>query len=359
MHTATPRIFPVICVLLLSAVALAWARSARFTDGMEIVSPRGGMLISSHPGRLCACWPSPFVHPAGSRRWSVSAASTARDDAIPIDDPPDYDVVTQADSAERPKFVAGSDTISGVLTQYVELPYWMLLLLPAMPLAWMLAGGIWSSVKRRRLGLCRECGYDLRASPGVCPECGTSRVNDRPRRHWPARIAGFVLIALLVVSVHRLSIADWHTTASRRIDIATLGGFPFSGDRGTLAEIPRPLRQLDGQRIELEGFMIPMNQAYEITEFALVPSPYGLDCFGPGPPVPQIIVVHTIRGKALRYNYNYLNVVGTLHVRVADDTRYAMSVYDMMVDSVTQAEVAGKNSPTVTTTNPATGQSPP
>jgi hypothetical protein len=51
------------------------------------------------------------------------------------------------------------------------IPMWMLVALLSVPPA------CWLSQRwqrgRKRAGLCSACGYDLRASPGRCPECGT------------------------------------------------------------------------------------------------------------------------------------------------------------------------------------------
>jgi hypothetical protein len=57
---------------------------------------------------------------------------------------------------------------------YLDVPWWLLFVLTSLP--WM----FWISARqrrRRRLGrhLCDECGYDLRATPDRCPECGTAR----------------------------------------------------------------------------------------------------------------------------------------------------------------------------------------
>jgi hypothetical protein len=56
----------------------------------------------------------------------------------------------------------------------VFVPYWPLFVLTGLgPLLWLRARVRLRARRRRRQ--CLSCGYDLRASPDRCPECGTSR----------------------------------------------------------------------------------------------------------------------------------------------------------------------------------------
>ena len=55
-------------------------------------------------------------------------------------------------------------------------PHWFIALLAALLPAWRF-GGFKRRRRRSRLAhnLCVNCGYDLRASPDKCPECGEVR----------------------------------------------------------------------------------------------------------------------------------------------------------------------------------------
>jgi hypothetical protein len=62
---------------------------------------------------------------------------------------------------------------------YVRAPHWWLaLILLLLPLLWLRDRR--QRVQRSTAGLCRRCGYDLRATPERCPECGTQTTNAAP-----------------------------------------------------------------------------------------------------------------------------------------------------------------------------------
>jgi len=63
----------------------------------------------------------------------------------------------------------------------IMVPWYSVALLMALgPLAWLFSAG--RQRRRRRAGRCQRCGYDLRATPDRCPECGAAQ---RPPHNPP------------------------------------------------------------------------------------------------------------------------------------------------------------------------------
>jgi hypothetical protein len=54
------------------------------------------------------------------------------------------------------------------------LPWFLALLVTGMLVGWTVQYYRNKRTERRLSGLCPSCGYDLRATPERCPECGTA-----------------------------------------------------------------------------------------------------------------------------------------------------------------------------------------
>ncbi len=75
----------------------------------------------------------------------------------------------------------GGPHVCAISYSGVSLPLWAVALAAAAPPA----GWLFSLLRKRRNrsarlrnGLCLDCGYDLRGSPGRCPECGSAAARD-------------------------------------------------------------------------------------------------------------------------------------------------------------------------------------
>jgi hypothetical protein len=118
--------------------------------------------------------------------------------------------------------------------------------------------------------------------------------------------------------------------------IKELGNFQYDDEKG--GNIPADVKALNGAEIRLHGFMIPMDQADKITQFALVPSLFSC-CFGQPPQIQHTIVVNCPKGKAVAYCPDEIVVQGKLTVQEKKDDGYVVSIFEIGAQSV---KVAGK-----------------
>ena len=118
------------------------------------------------------------------------------------------------------------------------------------------------------------------------------------------------------------------------LGIKELGNFRYDPTKG--GTIPDDIKKLSGARIKTRGYMVPLDQAENITEFQLVPSLFAC-CFGQPPQIQHTLIVHTPKGKAVGYYPEEIIVDGTLKVDEKKDDGYTISLFEIDCNSVKPA----------------------
>ncbi len=116
--------------------------------------------------------------------------------------------------------------------------------------------------------------------------------------------------------------------------IKELGNFDYDQEKG--GNIPADVKALTGSKLRLRGYMIPMDQAENISQFALVPSLFSC-CFGQPPQIQHTVVVNCPKGKAVNYYQDEIIVEGNLKVEEKKDDGFIVSIFELECTSVRPA----------------------
>jgi len=124
------------------------------------------------------------------------------------------------------------------------------------------------------------------------------------------------------------------TSEGTMVDLKAMSVFPFDQVNGTIDDVPKKWRDLDGQKVITTGEMWqPTSAAQYVDSFDLVYS-IAKCCFTGPPQVQHFVHARAAKGAQLEYYNGLVKVKGTLHIKVVKDQDKIASVYSMDVDSV-------------------------
>ncbi len=95
--------------------------------------------------------------------------------------------------------------------------------------------------------------------------------------------------------------------------------------------IPENIRALDGKRVLMTGFMLPIDEVRDIKEFLLVKSLWSC-CYGKPPDIHGIVRCVMPKGKTTDYLFDPLKVVGTFKVEAVLQDGYCVDIFHLNVE---------------------------
>jgi hypothetical protein len=120
----------------------------------------------------------------------------------------------------------------------------------------------------------------------------------------------------------------------RELTIQELGNFDYDPEASD--PIPADVRRLDGMRVRLRGFMIPIDETEKISRFAYVPT-LGSCCYGQPPALQHIIVVNCPKGREVELQGGLMVLEGTLQVKETKVQGYVVSLFQVTCDKLRPA----------------------
>ena len=97
--------------------------------------------------------------------------------------------------------------------------------------------------------------------------------------------------------------------------------------------MPKDIRKLDGKRVIMAGFMLPIYEVENIKTFYLVKSLWSC-CYGIPPDVNGLVRVEVKKKGGVNYQYDPIFIVGTFKVKEIKDEDYTVCLYEIVADDI-------------------------
>jgi hypothetical protein len=97
--------------------------------------------------------------------------------------------------------------------------------------------------------------------------------------------------------------------------------------------LPAFIKALDGKDVEMVGFMMPLTEVKDVTEFLLVPYLWGC-CYGEPPAVNHIVVVKMPKGQTTKVFNDTIRVRGRFNAGETKQDGYLVSLYVLTADQI-------------------------
>jgi len=100
-----------------------------------------------------------------------------------------------------------------------------------------------------------------------------------------------------------------------------------------LKGMPKAVAKLDGKKVMMTGFMLPIDEVENIKEFLLVQSLWSC-CYGQPPDINGTVRVVMTGKKRIDYKFDPIKIVGTFKIKATVEDGFCVDIYQLDTEDV-------------------------